>query len=124
MLYLSVTILVAGMSIPIMSTALDTVYSRILGNIDQSVAHGAMAVIDDILYMITPIFTTFVITTNFLFLFFFQNNVYIIRNWPIMDCQIDGFWYNCANVGSEFEEDWRTFVLKYITVYVDKINLN
>ncbi|CCD65647.1 MFS domain-containing protein [Caenorhabditis elegans] len=62
MLYLSVTILVAGMSIPIMSTALDTVYSRILGNIDQSVAHGAMAVIDDILYMITPIFTTTMFT--------------------------------------------------------------
>lgn len=57
-LYLTVTLLVAGPAIPTMSTSLDTVYSRILGNIDQSIAHGAMTVVDDVLYMITPIFTT------------------------------------------------------------------
>ncbi|PIC28015.1 hypothetical protein B9Z55_020071 [Caenorhabditis nigoni] len=60
--YLTITILVAGPAIPTMSTSLDTVYSRILGNIDQSIAHGAMTVVDDVLYMITPIFTTTLFT--------------------------------------------------------------
>ncbi|CAL2045634.1 unnamed protein product [Caenorhabditis brenneri] len=61
-LYITVSLLVAGPAIPTMSTSLDTVYSRILGNIDQSIAHGAMTVVDDILYMFTPIFTTTMFT--------------------------------------------------------------
>ncbi|EFO83894.1 CRE-SRSX-34 protein [Caenorhabditis remanei] len=61
-LYITVSLLVAGPAIPTMSTSLDTVYSRILGNIDQSIAHGAMTVVDDVLYMITPIFTTTMFT--------------------------------------------------------------
>uniref|UniRef100_A0A8R1HP51 Uncharacterized protein n=2 Tax=Caenorhabditis japonica TaxID=281687 RepID=A0A8R1HP51_CAEJA len=61
-LFMIVTLLVSAPSIPMMHTALDTVYSRILGKIDQSVAQGAMTVVDDIVFMITPIFTTTMFT--------------------------------------------------------------
>ncbi|CAI2353165.1 unnamed protein product [Caenorhabditis sp. 36 PRJEB53466] len=60
--YIATSLIVSGPAIPMMHTALDTVYSRILGKIDQSVAHGAMTVVDDIVYMVTPIFTTTVFT--------------------------------------------------------------
>ncbi|EFO83897.1 hypothetical protein CRE_14879 [Caenorhabditis remanei] len=60
--FMIVTMLVSAPSIPMMHTALDTVYSRILGNVDQSVAQGAMTIVDDIVFMVTPIFTTTMFT--------------------------------------------------------------
>lgn len=41
-----------------MGTSLDTVYSRVLGDIDQNIAHGFMTIVDDVIFMITPILTT------------------------------------------------------------------
>uniref|UniRef100_A0A1I7UKB5 Membrane transporter n=1 Tax=Caenorhabditis tropicalis TaxID=1561998 RepID=A0A1I7UKB5_9PELO len=60
--FMILTILVSAPSIPMMHTALDTVYSRILGNVDQSVAQGAMTIVDDIVFMVTPVFTTTLFT--------------------------------------------------------------
>ncbi|CAB3397367.1 unnamed protein product [Caenorhabditis bovis] len=57
-LFLAVTVLVTSPCLPLLHISLDTLYSKILGNIDQNVAHGAMTVIDDIVFMVTPIFTT------------------------------------------------------------------
>ncbi|CAI2353164.1 unnamed protein product [Caenorhabditis sp. 36 PRJEB53466] len=60
--FMYATVLFFAPCLPMMHTALDTVYSQILGNIDQNVAHGAMTVVDDVVFMITPIFTTTIFT--------------------------------------------------------------
>ncbi|CAI2353163.1 unnamed protein product [Caenorhabditis sp. 36 PRJEB53466] len=60
--FMAVIIIVSAPSIPMMHTALDTVYSRVLGKVDQSIAQGAMTVVDDIVFMITPVFTTTMFT--------------------------------------------------------------
>lgn len=51
-------VLVLAPTMPMMSTGLDTVYSKVLGNIDQNVAQGAMTVIEDIVSTVTPILVT------------------------------------------------------------------
>ncbi|PIC28012.1 hypothetical protein B9Z55_020069 [Caenorhabditis nigoni] len=60
--FMVISLIISAPSIPMMHTALDTVYSRILGNVDQSVAQGAMTIVDDIVFMVTPIFTTTMFT--------------------------------------------------------------
>ncbi|CAI5452223.1 unnamed protein product [Caenorhabditis angaria] len=57
-LFLVVVVVLSAPSIPLMHTSLDTIYSKILGNVDQSIAQGAMTVIDDIVFMVTPVFAT------------------------------------------------------------------
>ncbi|CAL2045633.1 unnamed protein product [Caenorhabditis brenneri] len=56
--FMITTVLIFAPALPMMGTALDTVYSRVLGNIDQNIAHGFMTIVDDVIFMVTPILTT------------------------------------------------------------------
>uniref|UniRef100_A0A1I7UKB7 MFS domain-containing protein n=1 Tax=Caenorhabditis tropicalis TaxID=1561998 RepID=A0A1I7UKB7_9PELO len=56
--FMITTVLVFAPALPMMGTALDTVYSRVLGDIDQNIAHGIMTIVDDVIMMVTPILTT------------------------------------------------------------------
>ncbi|CCD65650.1 MFS domain-containing protein [Caenorhabditis elegans] len=56
--FMITTVIVFAPSLPMMGTSLDTVYSRVLGDIDQNIAHGFMTIVDDVIFMITPILTT------------------------------------------------------------------
>ncbi|EFO83838.1 hypothetical protein CRE_14878 [Caenorhabditis remanei] len=56
--FLTATVLIFAPSLPMMGTALDTVYSKVLGDIDQNIAQGCMTIMDDVIFMITPVLTT------------------------------------------------------------------
>uniref|UniRef100_A0A8R1I8U1 Uncharacterized protein n=2 Tax=Caenorhabditis japonica TaxID=281687 RepID=A0A8R1I8U1_CAEJA len=60
--FLIATIVIFAPSLPMLHTSLDTVYSKVLGNIDQNVAQGVMTVMDDILGMVLPILATTLFT--------------------------------------------------------------
>ncbi|CAP36462.2 Protein CBG19165 [Caenorhabditis briggsae] len=62
LLFMISTVIIFAPCLPMMGTALDTTYSRVLGNIDQNIAHGLMTIVDDVIFMITPIFTTSIFT--------------------------------------------------------------
>ncbi|PIO68793.1 hypothetical protein TELCIR_09405, partial [Teladorsagia circumcincta] len=55
-LFLPITCVVMGVGVPTAAIALDTIYSKILGNIDQSMMQGAMVVVEDIVYILGPIY--------------------------------------------------------------------
>ncbi|KAK6022952.1 hypothetical protein OSTOST_11330, partial [Ostertagia ostertagi] len=55
-LFLPITCVVMGVGVPTAAIALDTIYSKILGNIDQSMMQGAMIVVEDIVYILGPIY--------------------------------------------------------------------
>ncbi|PIC28014.1 hypothetical protein B9Z55_020070 [Caenorhabditis nigoni] len=62
LMFMISTVIIFAPCLPMMGTALDTTYSRVLGNIDQNIAHGLMTIVDDVIFMITPIFTTSIFT--------------------------------------------------------------
>ncbi|CAB3397822.1 unnamed protein product [Caenorhabditis bovis] len=61
-LFLSCMVFVFGMTIPISSISLDTIYSKVLGKIDQSVMQGAAVILDDIMLVITPTYASTMFT--------------------------------------------------------------
>ncbi|CAI5453779.1 unnamed protein product [Caenorhabditis angaria] len=61
-LFLSCMVFVFGLTIPSTSISLDTIYSKVLGNIDQSVMQGAAVILDDIMLVITPTYASYIFT--------------------------------------------------------------
>ncbi|VDO78312.1 unnamed protein product [Haemonchus placei] len=54
--FLPIICAVMGVGVPLAGISLDTVYSNILGNIDQSMMQGAMIVSEDIVYILGPVY--------------------------------------------------------------------
>ncbi|CAD6186863.1 unnamed protein product [Caenorhabditis auriculariae] len=57
-LLLASLVVVKGIAIPTSHVSLDTIYSRILGGIDQSVMQGTILVVEDIVAVMTPIYAS------------------------------------------------------------------
>ncbi|KAJ1354220.1 hypothetical protein KIN20_011095 [Parelaphostrongylus tenuis] len=47
-----------GVVVTLAEISLDTIYSKVLGQIDQSIMQGAMVVVDDISRICTPTYST------------------------------------------------------------------
>uniref|UniRef100_A0A8R1E208 Uncharacterized protein n=1 Tax=Caenorhabditis japonica TaxID=281687 RepID=A0A8R1E208_CAEJA len=60
--FLCCMVFVFGMTMPSSAISLDTIYSKILGNIDQSVMQGAAVILDDIFLVITPTYASYIYT--------------------------------------------------------------
>ncbi|EGT31046.1 hypothetical protein CAEBREN_18576 [Caenorhabditis brenneri] len=60
--FLSCMVFVFGMTMPSSGISLDTIYSKILGKIDQSVMQGAAVILDDIMMVITPTYASYLYT--------------------------------------------------------------
>ena len=58
LIYIVVSVTVMGMAMPIIHITVDTVYSKVLANIDQSLMQGATVVLEDLIMIIGPIFAT------------------------------------------------------------------
>ncbi|XGW09520.1 hypothetical protein V3C99_011645, partial [Haemonchus contortus] len=54
--FLPIICAVMGVGVPLAGISLDTVYSKVLGNIDQSMMQGAMIVSEDIVYILGPVY--------------------------------------------------------------------
>ncbi|CAI5443338.1 unnamed protein product [Caenorhabditis angaria] len=52
-----------GIGIPLAIIALDAIYSKCLGNINQSVMQGAMIVAEDVITIVGPIYTSYIFTS-------------------------------------------------------------
>ncbi|GMS82748.1 hypothetical protein PENTCL1PPCAC_4923, partial [Pristionchus entomophagus] len=55
--WLPVTVIFFAMAVPTSMISLDTVYSKLLGNIDQNMMQGALVLADDLASSIAPIVT-------------------------------------------------------------------
>ncbi|PAV66895.1 hypothetical protein WR25_00389 [Diploscapter pachys] len=57
-LFLPIIIGIMGIAFPLAMIALDTIYSKVLGKINQSVMQGAFIVADDVMQVCGPVYTT------------------------------------------------------------------
>ncbi|KAE9418403.1 hypothetical protein Angca_009607, partial [Angiostrongylus cantonensis] len=62
--FLSVICVVMGIGVPMSAISLDTIYSKVLGNIDQNVMQGAIVVADDVILIFGPLYAASMFTYN------------------------------------------------------------
>ncbi|RCN42420.1 hypothetical protein ANCCAN_11623 [Ancylostoma caninum] len=56
--FLPVICIVMGVGVPTSMISLDTIYSKVLGNIDQSMMQGAIVVAEDLILILGPLYAS------------------------------------------------------------------
>ncbi|VDL73271.1 unnamed protein product [Nippostrongylus brasiliensis] len=55
-IFLPIICIVMGIGVPMSQIALDTIYSKVLGNIDQSMMQGMLIVAEDLILILGPLY--------------------------------------------------------------------
>ncbi|KAK5981334.1 Transporter major facilitator family protein [Trichostrongylus colubriformis] len=74
-LLLPIVCAVMGVGVPMAAISLDTIYSKVLGNIDQSMMQGAMIAVEDLIFIVGPIYAASLFTHAGLPLLWLLNGV-------------------------------------------------
>ncbi|CAI2354834.1 unnamed protein product [Caenorhabditis sp. 36 PRJEB53466] len=61
-LFICSLVVVFGLTMPASGISLDTIYSKVLGKIDQNVMQGAAVILDDVVQVFTPTYASYVYT--------------------------------------------------------------
>lgn len=57
-IFLPVVVSVMGVGLPMAQISLDTIYSRVLGKIDQTVLQGVIVAAEDVVLVIGPVYSS------------------------------------------------------------------
>jgi fumarate reductase subunit D len=60
-IFIPVIVGVMGVGLPMSQISLDTIYSRILGRIDQTILQGFIVVAEDIVLVLGPLYSSYVV---------------------------------------------------------------